>query len=175
MNIKNIINKIKSITLSKIFLRIKIFFSSIRNLMFFYLKNKILNQWQFTYYCKGDQKKLHIGKNVSTVNTLFNTSSGHIYIGDNTIFGHNVMILAGVHEFLDGKRKSLVTGGLETPLEGYDIKIGTGCWIASGVIITGNVNIGNNVIIGAGSVVSKDIPSDVFAAGVPAKVLKKNS
>lgn len=174
MNIDNIFSKLKKITLTKIFIRIRKVPSLVYSLIFLYIKNKILNQWQFTYYCKGDRKKLHLGKYVSTVNTLFNTSSGHIYIGDNTIFGHNVMVLAAVHEFLDGKRKSLVTGGLETPLEGYDIKIGKGCWIASGVIITGNVNIGDNVIIGAGSVVLKDIPSDVFAAGVPAKVLKRH-
>lgn len=148
--------------------------SNVRQSFFYFLKNKLLATWWYTYYCKGDRRKLHFGKNVSPVNTLFNVASGHITIGDNTIFGHNVMVLTGKHEFLDGRRKSLTTKGLETPLEGYDINIGSGCWIASGVIITGKVNIGDNVIIGAGSVVTKNIPSGVFAAGVPAKVIKEN-
>jgi galactoside O-acetyltransferase len=174
MKINKIIYKLKRVTIAKIVIRLKSTSFLIHKRLLFYVKNKVLNQWQFTYYCKGDHKKLHLGKNVSTVNTLFNTSSGHIYIDDNTIFGHNVMVLTGVHEFLNGVRKSLITKGLETPLEGFDIKIGKGCWIASGVIITGKVNIGDNVIIGAGAVVTKDIPSNVFAAGVPAKVLKKN-
>ena len=170
-----IINKLKKITITKIVLRVKMLFSSIYKHIFVYFKNKVLNQWQFTYYCKGDKKKLHLGKNTSLVNTIFNTSSGHIYIGDDTIFGHNVMVLTGVHEFLNGKRKSLVTGGFETPLEGFDIKIGKGCWIASGVIITGKVNIGDNVIVAAGAVVTKDVPSNVFVGGVPAKILKRNT
>ena len=158
--------------LKKILNRIKYKYNSTMDIIFFYLKNNLFKRWQFIYYCKGDKKKLHIGKYVSTVNTLFNTSSGNIYIGDNTIFGHNVMVLTGVHEFMNGKRKRLITKGFETPLEGYDIKIGEGCWIASGVIITGNVEIGDNVIIGAGAIVTKDLPSNVFAAGVPAKVIK---
>lgn len=141
---------------------------------FFYtLKNHILYPLQMTHFCKGSSKKLHIGKNVSLVNTLFNTSSGHIYIGNNTIFGHNVMVLTGRHEFVNGIRKSLVTGGLETPLHGNDIKIGDGCWIASGAIIIGKVEIGDNVIIAAGSVVTKSIPSKVMVGGVPAKIIKK--
>ena len=148
--------------------------SNINASFFYFLKNNFLETWGATYYCKGDRRKLRLGKYVSPVNTLFNVSSGCITVGDNTIFGHNVMVLTGKHEFLNGKRKSLTTKGFEVPLEGYDINIGSGCWIASGVIITGKVNIGDNVIIGAGSVVTKDIPSGVFAAGVPAKILRTN-
>lgn len=84
------------------------------------------------------------------------------------------MVLTGRHDFIDGQRKKLVTGGPEAPSNGYDIIIGKGCWIASGAIITGNVTIGDNVIIAAGSVVTKDVPSGKFAAGVPAKVIKSS-
>jgi len=54
-----------------------------------------------------------------------------------------------------------------------DIYIKNGAWIASGVIITGPVTIGENSVIGSGSVVVKDIPDSVLAVGNPARVVKK--
>lgn len=121
----------------------------------------------------GERSRLRTGKNVSLVNTLFNLSSGNIYIGDNTIFGHGCMVITGVHQFKDGRRKKLVTGGNEAPISGYDIKIGSGCWIASGSIIIGRVKIGHNVIVAAGAVVTRDIPDGVMVGGVPARIIKK--
>ncbi|MFQ5744905.1 MAG: acyltransferase [Acidobacteriota bacterium] len=135
-----------------------------------YFVNSLLMQ---THYCHGPRSRLHIGRGVTLVNTLFNVASGHIYIGDNTIFGHNCMVLTGRHEFVDGRRRKLVAGSGEIPAEGHDIVIGTGCWVASGAIILGRVTIGDNSIVGAGSVVTEDLPAGVFAAGVPARVIKK--
>jgi acetyltransferase-like isoleucine patch superfamily enzyme len=126
-----------------------------------------------TPYCHGDAKRLHLGKRVSAVNTIFNVASGEIYVGDDTIFGHNCMVLTGRHEFVGGRRRRLVTGEPDTPTTGSDIRIGSGCWIASGAIVTGGVTIGDNSIIGAGAVVAMDVPSGVFAAGVPARVIKQ--
>ena len=143
-----------------------------RRFLIDYYLGRLVKYLNRTYYCHGNPQKLHLGESVSAVNTLFNVSSGHIWVGDNTIFGHNVMILTGIHRLLNGRREKLVTGKPDAPPEGYDIKIGQGCWIASGVTIIGQVNIGDNSIIGAGSVVTKSIPSGVFAAGVPCKVIK---
>lgn len=135
-----------------------------------------------TTYIVGDKKRLHIGDMCALANTYFNLSSGNIFVGDNTIFSHNVMVITGRHNFANGKRKSLLEGvkdrtrgggGGEVPSEGNDIHIGTGCWIAAGVIISGGVKIGNNVIIGANSFVNKNIPDNSFAAGNPAKVIKE--
>ena len=109
------------------------------------------------------------------MNSIFNVISGEIHIGDNTIFGHNCMILTGTHNFKNGVRVSLDDGSIddETPKNGRDVLIGKGCFIGSGVTIIGPVEIGNNVIIGSGSVVNKSIPCSSFFAGVPAKFIKK--
>ncbi len=126
-------------------------------------------------HVNGEITRIKFGKNISTTNTLFNTVSGTITIGDDTIFGHDCMLLTGRHRFFNGKRAKLVPNSehfRETPESGYNIEIGSGCFIASGVIITAPVKIGDNVLIGAGSVVTTDLPSNCFAAGVPAKVLK---
>jgi maltose O-acetyltransferase len=123
-----------------------------------------------THFLHGPPERLTIGKNVALANTLFNTRSGKIVIGDGVIFGHNVMVLAGVHDMhLKGSEKRRTT--LED--DARDIYIKDGAWIASGVIITGPVTIGENTVIGAGSVVAKDIPDGVLAVGNPAKVVKR--
>lgn len=123
-------------------------------------------------YIHGDKSRLIVGRGCSTMNTTFNVISGTIKIGDNTLFTHNCMVLTGTHQFVKGKRASLHEPPLqETPLDGLDIIIGDGCFIGSGATILGKVKIGDNVIIGAGSVVTSDIPDNCFAAGVPAKVI----
>jgi acetyltransferase-like isoleucine patch superfamily enzyme len=132
----------------------------------------ILRKTMRLYYCHGSEKRLHLGKHVSTMNTLFNVASGDIYIGDHTIFGHNCMVITGRHEFINGKRKYLTDKTPDAPRNGYDINIGKGCWIASGAVITGGVVIGDNTIVGANAVVTRDIPSGVFAGGIPAEVIK---
>jgi acetyltransferase-like isoleucine patch superfamily enzyme len=125
-----------------------------------------------SHYCHGNPNRLHIGQRVSTVNTLFNTSSGDIYVGDDTIFGHNVMVLTGHHEFARGQRREISTGEPEIPRSGYNVSIGKGCWIASGAIIIGGVTIGDNVIVAASAVVTRDVASGTFVAGIPARVLR---
>jgi len=128
--------------------------------------------------------KLYVGEMCALANTYFNLSSGDITIGNDTIFSNNVMVITGRHIFKDGRRASLQPGLVrryrgggpeEVPETGFDIKIGNGCWIAAGVIISGGVTIGDNVIIAANSVVTKHIPSNSFAAGIPAKVIGDTS
>jgi acetyltransferase-like isoleucine patch superfamily enzyme len=105
------------------------------------------------------------------MNTLFNTVSGEIRIGDDTLFSHNCMVLTGTHRFHEGQRVSLSDQSdlPEVPLVGRDIVIGRGCFIGAGSIIIGPVTIGDNVRIGAGSVVTRNVPAGAFAAGVPAE------
>jgi len=54
----------------------------------------------------------------------------------------------------------------------FDIEIGDNCYISTGVTILGPVRIGNNVTIGAGAVVTKDVPDNAVVAGVPAKIIR---
>ncbi len=122
----------------------------------------------------GDPSRVRVGKDCSTVNTLFNTVGGIVKIGDNTVFGHNCMVLTGLHRFYNGQLASLTDVPFEefpeTPRSGNDISIGEGCYIGSGAIILGGVTIGDRVIVGAGAVVTKDISDGKFVAGVPAEV-----
>lgn len=101
----------------------------------------------------------------------FNTRSGRIVVGENTVFGEDVKVLTGKHMHVEEAHRH----GVElhyVPEEGRDIIIGTGCYIGSGAIIVGPVEIGDFAVIGAGSVVTKSIPSRIFAAGIPAKLVR---
>ena len=123
-------------------------------------------------YVHGCKSRIKLGNNCSTMNTIFNAISGDIVVGNDTLFGHNCMVLTGTHNFHNGRRASLnEPPEEETPDSGRDIIIGEGCFIGSGATIQGKVNIGNNVIVAAGAVVTRDIPDNCFAAGIPAKII----
>lgn len=88
---------------------------------------------------------------------------GEITVGDYTLFGPNVTVATAAHPF----NHDLRSRGLQYNLP---VHIGKNCWIGSGALIMPGVTIGDNVIIGAGSVVTKDMPSGVIAFGNPCKV-----
>jgi len=115
----------------------------------------------------GDVSRLVYGDRVRFSGVLFNTRSGYITIGDNVVFGHGVMVLTGEHYKTDADV-------FKTVFDGNDIVIGSNCWIASGVIIIGGVTLGDNIIVGAGSVVTKSFEDgNVFIAGNPAIIKYK--
>jgi maltose O-acetyltransferase len=89
-----------------------------------------------------------------------------VTIGNRTMFGPNVQIYAATHPMNHVERSS----GLEY---GKPIVIGEDVWVGGSVIICPGVTIGDRSVIGAGSVVTKDIPSDSFAAGNPCRVIRK--
>ena len=101
----------------------------------------------------------------------FNTRSGTIEIGEDTIFGEDVMVLTGKHFNIEESEK---TGGYlhEVPDRGRDVVIGRNCYIGSRAIIVGPVRIGDYAVVGAGSVVTKDVGPRTFVAGVPAKTVR---
>lgn len=89
-----------------------------------------------------------------------------VAIGSRTMFGPNVQIYTATHPINHIERAS----GLEY---GKPIKIGEDIWVGGSVVICPGVTIGDRCVIGAGSVVTKDIPADVFAGGNPCKVIRK--
>ena len=116
----------------------------------------------------GPADRLHLGKGIQTNETVFIiTNSGHVWIDDYVLLGFHVKLLCGHHDYtLRGIER------MPFPSEGFDIKIGKGAWLASGCIIIGPCNIGDNAVIGAGSVVTHDIPAEQLWAGNPARFIK---
>lgn len=90
-----------------------------------------------------------------------------VTIGARTLFGPAVQIYTASHP-MDAKQRST---GLEL---GLPITIGEDAWIGGGAILCPGVTIGDRTVIGAGSVVTKNIPSDVFAAGNPCRVIRES-
>jgi len=88
-----------------------------------------------------------------------------VTIGSRTLFGPNVQIYTATHPINHNERAS----GLEYA---KPISIGEDVWIGGSVVICPGVSIGDRAVIGAGSVVTKDIAGDVFAAGNPCKVIR---
>jgi len=88
-----------------------------------------------------------------------------VEIGEGTLFGPNVQIYTASHPMNWQERAS----GLEF---GKPVKIGANVWVGGSVVICPGVTIGDRSVIGAGSIVTKDIPDDVFAAGNPCRVIR---
>ncbi len=109
---------------------------------------------------------VHFGRNIYANFNLTCVDDTHIYVGDYTMFGPNVTIATAGHPILPELRE-----------KGYQynapVHIGRNCWIGSGAIILPGITIGDNVAVGAGSVVTKDLPSNVIAVGNPCRVLRE--
>lgn len=97
-----------------------------------------------------------------------------VTIGNDCNFGPNVTIVTPIHPMLADERRSLLCDdGKERHLcYAKPVFIGDDCWLGANVVVCPGVTIGKNCVIGAGSVVTRDIPEGSFAAGVPAKVIR---
>lgn len=109
---------------------------------------------------------VHFGKNVYANFNLTLVDDTHIYVGDFTMLGPNVTIATAGHPILPELREK----GYQY---NFPVRIGRNCWIGAGVVIVPGVTIGDNVVVGAGSVVTKDLPSQVVAVGNPCRVLRE--
>lgn len=121
---------------------------------------------ELPFHANWGGHNVHFKNNIYANSNLTLVDDGHIYVGDNVMFGPNVVIATANHPLDPSLRKN-----------GYqynkDVIIEENVWIGAGVIVVPGVKIGKNSVIGAGSVVTKDIPSNVVAVGNPCKVLKQ--
>lgn len=98
-----------------------------------------------------------------------------VTIGDDVLFGPHCTLATPMHPLLAEERR------IHTRPDGsrYDLEyakpitIGDGCWLAANVVVCGGVTIGRGSVIGAGSVVTRDIPAGVLAAGNPCRVIRE--
>jgi acetyltransferase-like isoleucine patch superfamily enzyme len=103
--------------------------------------------------------------------TYFNTASGTITIGEKVVFGEDVKLLTGMHYSYEKSKKENVPLHY-VPKRGRDIKIEKGVYVGSNAIIIGPVRIGKYSVIGAGAIVTKDIPEYALVYGNSAEVKK---
>ncbi|MBO7611612.1 MAG: sugar O-acetyltransferase [Elusimicrobia bacterium] len=109
-------------------------------------------------------KNIKIGKNVFINACCRFQDQGGIEIGDGSLIGHNTTIATLNHDFNPDKRANLHPS---------PVKIGKNVWIGSDCTILPGVEISNGAVIGAGSVVTKNVPANSIAVGSPARVIKQ--
>ena len=109
---------------------------------------------------------VHFGKRVYANFNLTLVDDSHIYVGDYTMIGPNVTIATAGHPILPELREKNYQYNIP-------VHIGKNCWLGAGVVVLPGVTIGDNTVIGAGSIVTKDIPANVVAVGNPCKVLRE--
>ena len=111
-------------------------------------------------------KHVHFGKNIYANFNLTMVDDGHIYVGDYTMFAPGVIVATAGHPILPELRETVYQYNMP-------VHIGKNCWIGAGAIILPGVTIGDRVVVGAGSVVTKDLPSNVVAVGNPCRVVRE--
>lgn len=109
-------------------------------------------------------KNIHVGKNVFINSGCRFQDQGGIFIGDDALIGHNVVLATLNHGIAPALRQSLVPA---------PIHLGDRVWIGSNATVLPGVSIGTNSIVGAGSVVTKDVPENCIVAGVPARLIRR--
>lgn len=108
----------------------------------------------------------HFGKNVYANFNLTLVDDTDIFVGDNVMFAPNVTISTAGHPIEPGLR-------LRVAQFNMPVRIGNNVWIGAGAIILPGVTISDNTVIGAGSVVTRDIPANVVAFGSPCRVIRE--
>ena len=108
----------------------------------------------------------HFGRQVYANFNLTLVDDADIYVGDCTMIGPNVTIATAGHPILPELREEAYQYNLP-------VHIGRNVWLGAGVIVMPGVTIGDNTVIGAGSIVTKDIPANVVAVGNPCRVMRE--
>ncbi|WP_338841942.1 sugar O-acetyltransferase [Clostridium perfringens] len=118
------------------------------------------------FHANWGGKNVHFGNGVYANFNLTMVDDCDIFVGNNVLFGPNVTVSAGTHPIHPELRSKQAQYNIP-------IHIGNNVWIGANSVILPGVNIGDNSVIGAGSIVTKDIPSNVIAVGNPCRVLRE--
>ena len=109
-------------------------------------------------------QNIRVGKNVFINSGCCFQDQGGIEIGDNVLIGQQVVMATLNHDLKPDRRANMFSAS---------IKIGDGVWVGAHATILSGVTIGSGAVIAAGAVVTKDVPENAVAAGVPAKIIKR--
>lgn len=124
--------------------------------------NKLFFLWHFFWYKRlGFKLRITIYPNTIGPGFRIYHAGDFVHVGPNVRIGHNCTMLPGV-----------VFGNKTEEPDNRLVTVGDNCYFGLGAKIFGNVTIGNNVTIGAMSVVTKDIPDNAVVAGIPAKIIR---
>lgn len=137
------------------------------------LKNNMGNNVQINSNVHiGSTALLKFGNDVSIMGNVIlgYAIGGNIILKDGVLIGHDVLFVNNMHKF-ESKDVPIQHQGYILPYK--DTIIGKNVWIGARAIILPGIKIGDHSIIGAGAVVTKDIPANVIVGGVPAKIIKK--
>lgn len=117
------------------------------------------------FYCDYGSH-IEVGKNFFANYNCTILDVAKVTIGDNCLFAPNVSIYTAGHPVHPDTRNTMYEYGIS-------VSIGNNVWVGGNVVICPGVHIGDNVVIGAGSVVTRDIPDNVIAAGNPCRVIRE--
>ena len=120
-------------------------------------------------------KHTKIGKNLFANFNFTVQDDAEVTIGDNCNFGPNVTIVTPIHPMVASERRLMLDkdGNPKRFCYAKPVHIGNDCWFGANVVVCPGVTIGDNCVIGAGSVVTRDVPSNSFAAGDPCRVIRE--
>ena len=120
-------------------------------------------------------KHTKIGKNLFANFNFTVQDDAEVTIGDNCNFGPNATIVTPIHPMVASERRLMLDkdGNPKRFCYAKPVHIGNDCWFGANVVVCPGVTIGDNCVIGAGSVVTRDIPSNSFAAGDPCRVIRE--
>jgi acetyltransferase-like isoleucine patch superfamily enzyme len=114
------------------------------------------------YTAGGDE--IRVGRNVFVNQNCTFYDLGGLDIADDVMIGPNVSLITAGHPLDPSQRRAITIG--------KPIAIERGVWIAAGATVIGGVTVGENSVIAAGSVVTKDVPANVLVGGNPARVIR---
>ena len=118
------------------------------------------------FYANLGGMNVHFGRHIYANFGLTLVDDAEITVGNDVKFGPNVIVCTAAHPVLPELRAKAYQYNLP-------VKIGNCVWVGAGAIILPGVTIGDNSVIGAGSVVTKDIPANVVAYGNPCRVARE--